>query len=694
MTDHRDFLVELGTEELPPKALSRLSEAFGAGIKDGLEKAGIDFGSQKLFAAPRRLAVWVKDVAIAQPNKAVERRGPALTAAFKPDGMPTGAALGFAKSCGIALEQLETLKTEQGSWLVHKSVQSGLATAQLLPGIVEQSLAKLPIPKRMRWGNYAHEFVRPVHWIVMLLGEDIVDCEILGRKSGRETRGHRFHAPHKLAIPQPSDYAALLEMEGHVLADFDRRRDAIRAQVEAAALDAHGHAVIDPALLDEVTGLVEWPRVIVGNFERKFLEVPAEAIISAMKGHQKYFHMLDSAGNLLPNFIAVTNIESKNKKSVCKGNERVIRPRLADADFFWTQDKKTSLAERVDSLRSVVFQTKLGTVHDKTLRVRGLAGEIAKALSANVEFAQRAAELSKCDLMTKMVGEFPELQGIMGEYYARADGENGAVAVAIREQYLPRFGGDVVPSTTSGQALAIADKLDTLVGIFGIGQPPTGDKDPFALRRAALGIQRIVIENRLPLNLRDLVNIAAGQFQGLSFDSRTAAAVYDFMMERLRGYYSEQGLPSDVFDAVLAVQPAQPFDFDRRMHAVAQFRQLPQAESLAAANKRIRNILKKTEETIPSQIDASLFAQAEEQRLFERLEQLATRVGGMCQSGDYAGALGQLAQLKEPVDQFFDGVMVMVDDPTVRKNRLALLNRLGSLFLDVADISRLHAVQS
>jgi len=692
MTDLRDFLVEIGTEELPPKALLRLAEAFSAGIKDGLEKAGVEFGSQRLFAAPRRLAVWVKDVSVAQPSKAVERRGPALTAAFKEDGTPTGAAMGFAKSCGVTIEQLDTLKTDQGAWLVYKSIQPGQATAQLLPAIVEHSLAKLPIPKRMRWADYSHEFVRPVHWVVMLLGEDVVDCEIMGHKAGRDTRGHRFHCPRNIAIPQPSDYPALLEIEGHVLADFERRRDAIRAQVEGAALEVHGKAIIDPALLDEVTGLVEWPRVIVGNFEPKFLEVPAEAIVSAMKGHQKYFHVVDTAGKLLPNFIAVANIESKNEASVRKGNERVIRPRLSDADFFWTQDKKTSLSDRVDSLRTVVFQVKLGTLHDKVIRVQGLAAEIAKAMGADVQAAMRAALLCKCDLMTKMVGEFPELQGTMGEYYARADREPDTVAAALSEQYLPRFGGDTVPKTATGQALAIADKLDTLVGIFGIGQPPTGDKDPFALRRAALGIQRTLIENSLALDLRELVNTAAAQFNTVKVDGQTASAIYDFMMERLRGYYHEQGLPPDVFDAVLTVQPKRPFDFDRRMHAVAQFRKLPQAESLSAANKRIRNILKKTEETIPAQIDSSLFAQAEEQKLFEKLEQLASDVGRLCQSGDYAGALGHLAQLKEPVDQFFDGVMVMVDDAAVRKNRLALLNRLGNLFLDVADISRLHAV--
>ncbi len=690
----RDFLVELGTEELPPKALKKLSEAFTAGIVEGFEKVGLPHGAVHSYAAPRRLAVWIESLTTAQSDKATERRGPALQAAFGPDG-PTKAALGFAASCGVTMDQLERLETDKGSWLVYRGMEQGKPTQALIPTIVQQSLDNLPIPKRMRWGDLSAEFVRPVHWLVLLFGNEVIDAEILAVKSGRETRGHRFHHPAAIYISEPAAYAPLLETEGHVVASFADRSAAIRGQVQAAAVKLGGTAVIDDALLDEVTGMIEWPMAIAGSFEERFLAVPAEALISAMKGHQKYFHVVDNHGQLMPNFITVSNIESKDVSAVRGGNERVIRPRLTDAEFFWNQDRKGRLESQREVLKKVVFQQQLGTVFDKSERIAALAGVIAEQLGGHKADGIRAGQLAKCDLMTNMVGEFPELQGIMGRYYAQHDGEHDAVANAMDEQYMPRFAGDELPKGVIGQAVAIADKLDTLVGIFGIGQLPTGSKDPFALRRAALGVLRGIIEQQLPLDLTALIDesIAHYRVSGREFPAHLDGQLFDFMMERLRVYYTDAGISVDIFEAVSAVRPIRPYDFDQRVRAVNAFRSLSEAESLAAANKRASNILRQAQEggiQIPAVINAALLLDVAEKSLAERINAVAVAVRPALEQLDYASALQQLAALREPVDLFFDQVMVMADDESIRLNRLALLNQLRSLFMQIADISRLQ----
>lgn len=692
MSTFKDFLVEIGTEELPPKALKRLMIAFGEGVKEGLAKADLVRGEVQFFATPRRLAVLVKDLSAAQPDKEAERRGPALTAAFDGEGNPTQAAKGFAASCGVEVDQLDHLKTDKGAWLVHRSHQQGRPTAELLPEIVQASLDKLPIPKRMRWGSLDAEFVRPVHWVVMLFGTDVIDCEILATRSGRETRGHRFMSPGKLYLGEPAAYAPLLETEGKVVADFAARREAVRAQVLEAAAAVKGEALIDEDLLDEVTGLVEWPVAVTGRFEERFLEVPAEALISTMKGNQKYFPVQDKEGRLLPFFITLSNIESHDVRHVRAGNERVVRPRLTDADFFWNQDRKQTLAAHGAALKNVVFQNKLGTLADKSARVAKLAAAIAYHIDGDAKLAARAGELSKCDLLTNMVNEFPELQGIMGRYYAAHDGEDAEVAAALDEQYMPRFAGDQTPETRTGQALAIADRIDTLVGIFGIKQPPTGDKDPFALRRATLGVLRTIVENNLDLDLQTLLQAAFDNFagNGVKLEVETVNQVLEFMLERLRAYYADSGVAHDTFDAVLAQRPTQPRDFDSRVRAVTTFRKLPEAEALAAANKRIANILRQAGGDISADIDKARLVEAAEKNLAEQVEAMAGKVTPLFAQRNYTEALCQLAGLRGAVDAFFDQVMVMAEDEAVRNNRLALLKRLSDLFLQAADLSRLQ----
>lgn len=691
MTKKRDLLIEIGTEELPPKALLKLSNAFTSGITEGLQKAELEFGAVESFATPRRLAVLIKELDEAQADKAVERRGPALTAAFDEDGNPTKATEGFARSSGTTVDQLEKFETDKGAWLVYRSTQAGQPTTALVPAILNDALHKLPIPKRMRWGDLNTEFVRPVHWVVLLFGDEVIDTEILSVTSGRDTYGHRFHHPAPIYLGEPAAYAPILETTGHVIANFADRREAIRAQVMEAAEQAGGKAVIDDDLLDEVTGLVEWPVAVVGSFEQRFLEVPPECLISAMKGHQKYFHLVDGNGKLMPNFITVSNIESSHPEYVRKGNERVIRPRLTDADFFWNQDCKKKLEDRIDSLKSVVFQQQLGTIYDKSQRVAAIAEKIARVINGNPAHASRAALLAKCDLMTEMVGEFPELQGIMGSYYASHDGEAAEVAAALDEQYMPRFAGDELPQGKTGQAVAIADKLDTLVGIFGIGQVPSGDKDPFALRRAALGALRIIIEQDLDIDLLEMLEHTAETNNGLFDNNQVIGQVFDFMMGRLKAYYHDAGVAQDTFEAVLAQRPTQPTDFDARLKAVTAFRQLAEAESLASANKRIGNILKKAEETIPENVNASLLQDEEEKALNNQVDDMTKTVSPLFASRDYEAALKQLAGLREAVDNFFDKVMVMDKDASIRANRLALLNRLRSLFLQVADLSHLQS---
>ncbi len=696
MSLHRDLLVEIGTEELPPKALKKLMDAFSNGIAAGIAQAGLEYGAIHPYATPRRLAVHITALSTSQTDRPVERRGPALNAAFDDNGLPTKATQGFARSCGVEVEQLEKLETDKGAWLVFRSNQIGRATTELLPAIIEQSLAALPIPKRMRWGSSRVEFVRPVHWVVLLFGDEVVDAEILGVRTGRETRGHRFHHPVSMYLAEPAAYAPLLQTEGRVMPDFAARREAIRAQVIEAAVSFGGVAVIDDALLDEVTGLVEWPVALTGQFEKRFLDVPQEALISTMKGNQKYFHAVDGNGKLLPYFITISNIESRDPDKVREGNERVIRPRFTDAAFFWEQDCKHPLLSRLEKLKSVVFEEKLGTIYDKVQRVKALAGAIAAGtdntpfFKGAKEHTEHAAELCKCDLLTSMVSEFPELQGVMGRYYATRDGKDWQVAQAIEEHYLPRHAGDALPQSIPGQIVAIADRLDTLAGIFAIGQAPSGDKDPYALRRAALGTLRIIIESRLKLDLdlqQLLITAVANLPDTLKKDS-VAPQVFDFMMERLRGYYHEQGIRPDVFEAVLANRPTHPADFNQRIHAVTAFRALPEAESLAAANKRIRNILNKTSETVPDTVQEHLLSERAEHDLFRKITELRGDITGLFERGNYEGAMKRLAGLREPVDTFFEKVMVMAEDSALRANRLALLKQLGDLMNHVADISK------
>jgi glycyl-tRNA synthetase beta chain len=690
MPDKRDLLIEIGTEELPPKALNKLSQAFSDGIVKGLEQEGLTFEKVQRFATPRRLAVLVSRLALTQPDRILERRGPALNAAFGADGRPSKAAEGFARSCGVTVEQLERLETDKGAWLVFKQNQPGRPTAELIPGMVERSLADLPIPKRMRWGDREDEFVRPIHWVVLLFCEEVIDCKILGQQTSRATRGHRFHNPTPIGIPMPAQYPRILKEQGMVIADFDERRELIRRLVTETAEAAGARAVIGEALLEEVTALNEWPVPVMGSFEARFLEVPPEVLIETMQDNQKYFPVVDAEGRLRPNFITIANIQSRDIDKVRAGNERVIRPRFSDAAFFWEQDLKRPLAERVPELKTVVFQERLGTLFDKTQRVANLAVYIAGKIGLDPKLAYRAGELCKADLMTKMVFEFPSLQGIMGRYYAAKNGEHPQVAQAMDEVYMPRHAGDALPASGSGQAVAIADRLDTLIGIFAIGQRPSGVKDPFALRRAALGVLRTLIETPLELDLEELLKVAAEEFAGKLDATPAVAEVFDFVMERLKAYYADRGIAPDVVDAVLACRPTRPADFDRRIRAVSEFRRLEEAETLAAANKRIRNILKKTEERFPDSPDPALFQDDAERELFAQVEALRPELAPLFAAGDYSAAMKRLATLRAPVDRFFDQVMVMCEDGELRRNRLALLNGLSDLFLRTADISRLQ----
>jgi glycyl-tRNA synthetase beta chain len=690
MSTSSDLLVEIGTEELPPTALHSLCTAFAESLGRLLTEHHLAHADSKGYAAPRRLAVLIRDVPANQPDREVVRRGPALTAAFDEDGIPTSPAEGFARSCGVPVAELDQLETDKGSFLARRSVEAGQPATAIIPELVERALKGLPIPRRMRWGAGTAEFVRPVHWVLLLLGDQVVEADILGVRSGGTTRGHRFHCNKTLAISHPSDYLQTLEQPGHVLADMDRRREAIRTQIIEAGAALGGTTSIDADLLDEVTALVEWPVAITGTFEEHFLEVPAEALVSSMQDHQKFFPVVDGNGTLLPYFITVANIASSDPRQVQAGNERVIRPRLKDAAFFWDQDRKVALESRAERLAGVIFQQQLGSLADKQQRIARIATRIAEAAGFNTEQVQRAAALCKCDLLTSMVCEFPELQGIMGRYYARHDGEPVEVAAALDEQYQPRYAGDDLPSTATGQAIAIADRLDTLAGIFAIGKPPTGDKDPFGLRRAALGVLRIVIERRLDLDLRTLIDTAVqGMPDGLNTET-VSAAVFAFMMERLRGYYLDNDYDIDVFEAVLARHPSRPLDFDQRMAAVKAFRNLPESASLAAANKRIGNILRKADSDIPDAYAGELLREDAEQALASAVSDLDNTVSPMLEKRDYTNALCKLAALQAPVDRFFDDVMVMDEDTALRANRLALLSTLSKLFLQVADISRLQ----
>ncbi len=690
MAEVRDLLFELGTEELPPKSLLTLSRALQAQVEAGLGKAGLTFADIESYATPRRLALIVRCLDVAQPDQEIERRGPAAQAAYQPDGSPSRALEGFLRSCNATAEQLITLETDKGAWVAVRQTVKGMRTAERVPDILRQALAGLPIAKRMRWGDGTAEFVRPVHWVVLLFGDEVIEADILGIPTGRTSRGHRFHGQGSITLASPADYAATLERDGRVLADFATRQRKVRALAEAAAASVNGRAVIDDDLLDEVTALVEWPVPVLGGIEARYLELPAEVLITTIQNNQKYFPVKDAQGRLLPYFITFSNLDSTRPDTVREGNERVVRPRLADAEFFWNLDRRRTLESRVEELGQVTFQKTLGSLLDKNERVRHLAQIIAERLGFDGAAADRAARLAKADLLTAMVGEFPELQGIMGRYYALAEGEPVAIAMAIEEQYLPRVSGGALPETDTGRVLALAEKLDTLAGIFSAGLIPTGDKDPYALRRAALGAIRIIIESGLELDVPELLDAALGQFRHAFDAGKTRELVHNFMLERLRGYCLDRGYRPDEFEAVLAVWPASLVDFERRLGAVRAFRHLPEAESLAAANKRIRNILRKAGEAVVANVDDAGLSEPAEKALLEAVRDARESTLPMLQQGDYTAALRRLAQLRACVDGFFDTVMVMAEDDALRRNRLGLLAIVEGLFLDIADISRLQ----
>ena len=713
-TRHESLLIEIGTEELPPKALDTLATAFASGVAEGLARNGvaIDADSVRSYCSPRRLAVHIANVATEQPDQAIERRGPALSAGLDAAGNPTRALSGFAASCGVDVAALERLETDKGAWFVHRAVQRGQPTAALLPAIVEEALKALPIPKPMRWGDHAHSFVRPVHWLLMLHGADVIEASLFGLASGRQSRGHRFHHAGPVHVADADSWLDALRA-AKVLADPAERRRRIVDEVGRVAGETGGTPRLSADLLDEIANLTEWPVAIACAFDREFLEVPQEALVMTMESNQKFVPVFDAAGRLSEHFIGVANIESKDPAEIRKGYERVIRPRFADAKFFYDEDRKQGLASFQDSLKSVTYQQSLGSVWDKSVRVAELARIIANRVGADAALATRAAALSKCDLMSRMVGEFPELQGVMGRYYASQGNprESAEVAEALDEFYRPRHAGDAIASSPIGRVLAVAERLDTLAGIFAVGMKPSGNKDPFALRRAALGLARTLIEARLDLDLKAHLAealaalpesaLAAGLGKGKDGQapeldagrrrSALAAELYEFIVDRLRGYYAEQGMTGEVFEAVRALSPASLLDFDRRLHAVVQFATLPEAQSLAAANKRIGNILRQAGDSGHAALDPSLLESDAERELVGAVEQAEASGDPLIAAGDYVGLLATLAALRDPVDHYFDNVMVMADDEGVRRNRLALLARIRSMFLRVADVSMLPA---
>ncbi|SEG84461.1 glycine--tRNA ligase subunit beta [Marinobacterium lutimaris] len=683
----KDFLFELGTEELPPKALKSLSSALESGIRSGLEnllgKEQLSGTTFKAYGAPRRLAVLATDLPTEVPESRITVQGPPEKIAFDADGNPSKALQGFARKCGTEVDQLSVI----GGKYSFEKVTPAQPVAPLLSEVITQALDNLPIPKRMRWGSSRAEFVRPVKWVVLLFGDEVVPCEIMSHTAGRHTRGHRFHYNEPIELFDGRQYAETLKQKGKVLADFEERQELIRGQLLAEAEKVGGNVVIDEGLLEEVCALNEWPVALTGRFEARFLEVPSQALISSMADHQKYFHLLDNNGKLMPYFITVANIESRDPQLVIEGNEKVIRPRLSDAAFFFETDKKQTLESRTEALKKIVFQNELGTVYEKSTRISGLAGLIADQIGGDGVHASRAGLLCKADLVSEMVLEFPELQGLMGYHYALNDGEPEEVALAQNEHYMPRFHGDELPQTKTGIAVAIADRLDTLVGLFGINQPPTGSKDPFALRRATLGTLRIIVENDLALDLRTLLQAAADQYGQLPAQNTVVEQVLEFMLERFRAWYEERGISVDNYIAVHTLRPTKPLDFDRRVRAVSHFRTLPESASLAAANKRVSNILSKQEGEVADNVDSSLLTDAAEVELAKQVTALEAELAPFFEKGDYQNALEALAKLQAPVDRFFEEVMVMADDEKVRGNRLALLTKLRNLFLGVADIS-------
>ncbi len=681
-------LVELGTEELPPKALKSLGEAFATQFEAALTQADLSFDSVSWFAAPRRLAVYVSGLAEGQADKVVEKRGPAVSAAFDADGNPTKAAQGWARGNGIDVSDAERLVTDKGEWLLHNAHVPGQSVAELLEGLINQAVSKLPIPKPMRWGNYNTQFIRPVHTLCVLYGSEVVNVSALGLTSGRVVQGHRFHGEGRFELDHADNYASALEQQ-YVLADFEARKDKVRQQLEDAAQSLSLKPDYNEDLLEEIASLVEWPVVLQAGFDEAFLAVPKEALIYTMKDDQKYVPLLDSNGALSNTFLFVTNIESRDASQVISGNEKVIRPRLADAEFFFNSDKKTTLESRLESLETVLFQKQLGTLKEKSERISALSAFIASQIDANETQAARAGLLAKTDLMSNMVMEFPDVQGVMGKYYALNDGEDAPVAEALYEQYMPRFAGDALPSTGVSASVALADKLDTLVGIFGIGQLPKGDKDPFALRRAAIGVLRIVTELSLPLDLETLVSKAINVYGDKLTNAETQSQVVDFVLGRFTALLQDQAIAIDVIQAVAARRPTKPADYLARVHAVDKFRALEEAEALAAANKRVANILAKqnVEVTDTVNIDESLLAEDAEKALYAELKVAQKEVDIALPSQDYTRILTALATLRNVIDNFFDNVMVMADDEAVKNNRLALLSLLRQLFLTTADIS-------
>jgi glycyl-tRNA synthetase beta chain len=691
----KNLLVELGTEELPPKALKRLGERFGAAIADWLHEAGFidaEVPNWRWFATPRRLAVWVESVVGQQGDQVNERRGPALSAAYDDSGKPTRAALGFAGSCGVDVDELETLETDKGEWLVHRSRVAGRVLGEVVEDCIARAVAGLPIPKRMRWGSGDAEFVRPVHWLVVLHGGDLLNAKVLGIESGQYSRGHRFHAPGTLRVTSADRYAELLKEKGCVWADHEERTLEIHLQVEKLAKKLGGRAVIDDALLEEVAGLVERPVAVAGNFDERYLEVPVECLVSSMRDHQKYFHVVDEDGALLPHFITVSNIASTEPRRVRQGNERVLNARLADADFFWREDRNRSLASRAEELQGLMFHNKLGSVAGKVKRMQALVRRAAREFGVDAEACVRAAALCKADLVTAMVGEFPELQGVMGRYYALHDGESEVVAQAIEEHYRPRHAGDEIPGDAVSRLVAVADKIDTLTGIFAAGEAPTGDKDPYALRRIALGLIRIVVEGKLDLDIASLVDQCAALYEaeGVKVEAQARRQAVEFVVDRYPAHYAAGGFSADEIAAVAAVRPSRPLDVDQRLRAVSVFRGLAAADSLAAANKRIGNILKKSDRQTGAVMDFDRFVEPAERALAEQLVRVTSQVSPLVKRGDYDEALKILAGFRDPVDRFFDEVMVMDPDEDLRKNRLALLGQLSGLFMGIADLSRLQ----
>ncbi|MHA2940175.1 glycine--tRNA ligase subunit beta [Vibrio sp. RC27] len=685
----KEFLIELGTEELPPTQLRTLAQAFSDNFEKELKTAELAYSNIKWFATPRRLALKVTELAESQQDKVVEKRGPAISVAFDADGNPTKAAQGWARGNGITVEQAERLVTDKGEWLLFKQEVKGQQTKAVITDLAAKALANLPIAKPMRWGDKETQFIRPVKTLTILMGDELIEGEILGVSSGRVIRGHRFMGEAEFTIDSAEQYPAILEERGKVIADYDARKATIIADSQKAAQAVGGTADLEDDLVEEVTSLVEWPVVLTAKFEEKFLKVPSEALVYTMKGDQKYFPVYDDNKQLLPNFIFVSNIESKEPRHVIEGNEKVVRPRLADAEFFFDTDRKQPLIDHLPLLENAVFQKQLGTIKDKTDRITELAGYIAEKIGADVEKSQRAGLLAKCDLMTSMVFEFTETQGVMGMHYARHDNEDEEVAVALYEQYMPRFAGDDLPSNGVSSAIAMADKLDTIVGIFGIGQAPKGS-DPFALRRASLGVLRIIVEYGYQLDLIDLITKAKSLFGSKLTNQNVESDVVDFMLGRFRAWYQDEGFSVDVIQAVLARHPTKPTDFDQRVKAVSSFRELDAAESLAAANKRVGNILAKFDGELTADIDLALLAEDAEKALAEKVEILAEALEPAFATSNYTEALAQLAELREPVDAFFDNVMVMVDDEALKKNRLTLLNKLRNLFLEIADISVLQ----